>query len=188
MNKEKEIDLKSIIKGCKGGRGSAQKLLFEKYYGYAKRICLRYTSNVHQAEDMVTDSFLKVFANVKSFDENGNFMAWLKTITVRTCIDHYRKYGQKVAFVDVEDVPYIEDSTGDALDTLGVEEIMELVQKLPPSYRTVFSLYVIDGYSHAEIAAMLQVNEGTCRSNLAKARLKLQQWIKNYASEKIMKY
>jgi RNA polymerase sigma-70 factor (ECF subfamily) len=188
IRKANKPDLESIIKGCKDGKSSAQKYLFEDFYGFAMKICLRYGSDRIQAEEMVNDSFLKVFKNIDSYNENHSFHAWFKTITVRTCIDYYRKYSSKVSFVDVEDTPFIEDKTGDALDQLSAEEILELVQKLPPSYRTAFSLFVIDGYSHAEIAEMLGVNEGTSRSNLAKARLKLQEWIRLYLSDKVMRY
>lgn len=188
IGKNSKPGLESIIQGCKDGKASAQKTLFENFYGYAKKICLRYGSDHAQAEEMVNDAFLKVFKNIHIFNEMQSFQAWFKTITVRTCIDHYRKFSPKVALVDVSEMPHLEGSQAEAVDNLSAEEILELVQKLPPSYRTVFSLFVIDGYSHAEIAEMLNINEGTSRSNLVKARLKLQEWIKLYAADKVMKY
>lgn len=181
-------NLIEILNGCKQGKSSAQKKLFEKFYGYAKKICLRYSSSYEQTEEMINDSFLKVFKNIASYKEEHHFQAWLKTIVVRTCIDYYRKYSPKVALVDIEDQGYLEYNQSSAIDDLSAEEILELVQKLPPSYRTVFSLYVLDGYAHAEIAEMLQINEGTSRSNLAKARIKLQEWIHIYTSEKTLRY
>lgn len=147
---------------------------------------MRYGSDYVQAEEMVNDAFLKVFNHIHSFNEMQSFHAWFKTITVRTCIDYYRKYSPKVALVDVNEMPQLEINQVEVLDQLSAEEILELVQKLPPSYRTVFSLFVIDGYSHAEIAEMLNINEGTSRSNLVKARGKLQEWIKLYAADKVM--
>lgn len=149
---------------------------------------MRYGSDRTQAEEMVNDAFLKVFKNIHSFNEMQSFQGWFKTITVRTCIDYYRKFSPKVALVDVSEVPHLEVSQAEVVDQLSAEEILELVQKLPPSYRTVFSLFAIDGYSHAEIAEMLNINEGTSRSNLVKARMKLQEWIKLYAADKVMKY
>lgn len=177
--RKRELDLSDIISGCKAGKSSAQKLLFEKYYGYTKKICVRYSSDYEQAEEMLNDSFLKVFKHINSYNESHSFLAWLKTITVRTCIDYYRKYNSKAVMMDVNDVHYLESNDASVLNQLGAEEILALVQKLPPSYRAVFSLFVVDGYSHAEIAEMLGINEGTSRSNLAKARLKLQEWIKD---------
>ncbi len=149
---------------------------------------MRYGSDYVQAEEMVNDAFLKVFKHIHSFNEMQSFHAWFKTITVRTCIDYYRKYSPKVALVDVNEMPQLEINQAEVLDQLSAEEILELVQKLPPSYRTVFSLFVIDGYSHAEIAEMLNINEGTSRSNLVKARLKLQEWIKLYSVDKVMNF
>lgn len=181
--RNRAFDLITTIQGCKDGKASAQKTLFENFYGYAKKICLRYGSDHAQAEEMVNDAFLKVFKNIHSFNEMQSFQAWFKTVTVRTCIDYYRKFSPKVALVDVNDMPHLEVNQAEIMDQLSAEEILELVQKLPPSYRTVFSLFVIDGYSHAEIAEMLNINEGTSRSNLVKARLKLQEWIKLYAAE-----
>jgi len=188
LGKHSKPDLESIIRGCKDGKASAQKSLFENFYGYTKKICLRYGSDHAHAEEMVNDAFLKVFKNIHSFNEMQSFPAWLKTITVRTCIDHYRKFSPKVALVDVSEVPHLEADRAEVTDQLSAEEILELVQRLPPSYRTVFSLFAIDGYSHAEIAEMLNINEGTSRSNLVKARLKLQEWIRLYAADKVMKY
>ena len=188
LRRHNKPDLERIIQGCKDGKASAQKALFENFYGYAKKICLRYGSSHAQAEEMVSDAFLKVVKNVHTFNEMQSFQAWFKTITVRTCIDYYRKFSPKVALVDVQEVPHLEATQAEAMDQLSAEEILELVQKLPPSYRTVFSLFVIDGYSHAEIAGMLNINEGTSRSNLVKARLKLQEWIRLYAADKVMKY
>lgn len=185
---KRTVDLSAVISGCKDGRSSAQKQLFESFYGYAMKICLRYGSNNGQAEEMINDVFLKVFKNIETYNEQHSFQAWFKTITVRTCIDYYRKYSSKVALVDVQDVPHLEYTNAEVMDQLSAEEILDLVQKLPPSYRTVFSLFVIDGYSHAEIAEMLGINEGTSRSNLVKARLKLQEWIKIYANDKVMRY
>ncbi len=186
--RNRAFDLITTIKECKDGKASAHKALFENFYGYAKKICLRYGSDYAQAEEMVNDAFLKVFKNIHSFNEMQSFPAWFKTITVRTCIDYYRKFSPKVALVDVNEVPHLEVNQAEVMDQLSAEEILELVQKLPPSYRTVFSLFAIDGYSHAEIAEMLNINEGTSRSNLVKARLKLQEWIKLYAADKVMKY
>jgi RNA polymerase sigma-70 factor (ECF subfamily) len=188
IKSSKKTDLSNIIKGCKDGKTSAQKTLFENFYGYAKKICLRYGSDSMQAEEMLNDSFLKVFKHIGTYNESHSFQAWFKTIIVRSCIDYHRKYNPKVVLIDVEDAPYLEYQQPDAMDQLSAEEILELVQRLPPSYRTVFSLFVIDGYSHAEIAEFLGINESTSRSNLVKARAKLQEWILLYTNDNITNY
>ncbi len=180
--KNKNFDLQEVLAGCLRNHGASQKQLFEQYYGFVKSICLRYSSNRDEADEMLNDGFMKVFTKLSYYDAGHSFEAWLKTVVVRTCIDYYRKHQAKVGFVDVEEVHYLADDEA-ILDKIGKEEILELVQKLPPSYRAVFSLYVVEGYSHAEIAEQLGINEGTSRSNLVKARVKLQEWVKLYADD-----
>lgn len=180
--KRNVFDLKEVLNGCRKKRSAAQKRLFEQYYGFAMSICLRYAANKTEAEEMLNDGFIKVFDKIDYYDPAKSFEAWLRTVIVRTSIDYYRKNHKKVSFMDVEEAHFLayEDHH---LEQLAADEIMELVQKLPPAYRTIFSLYVVEGYSHNEIAEMLGINAGTSRSNLAKARIKLQEWIKIYASE-----
>ncbi|GAB3557204.1 hypothetical protein GCM10027577_45930 [Spirosoma fluminis] len=138
---------------------------------------MRYTSNVEEAEDVLNEGFLKAFQHLDSYDEALPFKAWLRTILVNTAISHYRKNhrheqhsslesGEQVAFDD------------DIVDQIAAEEILALVQQLSPTYRTVFMMHVVDGYSLHEIAGLLSHNEATVRSNYARARQKLQQLIK----------
>lgn len=135
---------------------------------------------------MLNDGFLKIFGNLDKYDFKLSFDAWFRTVMVRSCIDYYRKNSPKVALVDIEEQFNLE-SNDHLIEKLSAEEILELVQKLPPSYRIAFSLYVVEGYSHAEIAEKLGINEGTSRSNLAKARMKLQEWVTDYMNEDIKK-
>lgn len=178
----KSFNLTEVLDGCLKGKQLAQKKLYEHYYSFAKNICLRYAANTEEAEEMLQDGFLKVFAKLNYYDPEQAFEAWFRTVMVRTSIDYFRRNHAKVVLVDIQEAPEIEFND-DMLEKLSAEEIMELVQKLPPAYRTVFSLFVVDGYNHAEIGEMLGINEGTSRSNLAKARGKLQDWIKVYLSE-----
>jgi RNA polymerase sigma-70 factor, ECF subfamily len=184
FKKTKIFNLTEVLEGCKANRGSAQKQLFEQYYGFVKNVCFRYASSRDEVDEMVNDGFLKVFAKLEFYDTSRKFEAWLKTVIVRTCIDYYRKNSPKVSFINVEDAHYLEHNA-EIIERMSSEEILELVQKLPPSYRMVFSLNVVEGYSHAEIAEMLNINEGTSRSNLVKARLKLQEWVKNYLDQTV---
>lgn len=179
----KKFQLDEVLEGCRKGRGSAQKQLFERYYGLGMSVCLRYAANRDEAEEMLNDGFLKVFSKIEYYDATHAFEAWFRTVMVRTSIDYFRKHQKKVVFMDVEDASYVAHNDDNIVDKLSADEIMELVQKLPPAYRMVFSLYAVEGYSHSEIAELLQINEGTSRSNLSKARVKMQEWIKIYVSE-----
>ena len=149
------------------------------YFGFVKSITLRYSSNYMESEEIVNDTFLKIFNNLAKYDYSRAFQAWLRTIAVNTAIDYYRKnqkYGHQADIDDVE----VTDTSVDIISKISAEEILSLVQKLPPSYRTVFTLYVVEGYNHREIADMLGIKEGTSKSNLQDARKKLQILIKAY--------
>ncbi|MFN0202270.1 MAG: RNA polymerase sigma factor, partial [Bacteroidia bacterium] len=167
-----EPKLKKIIEGCLAQRQEAQRDLFKLYFGYAKSICLRYSSNREEAEEVLNTGFLKIFQNLEKYDPIQPFRAWLRTIMINTAIDYYRKeqkHNQNIPLGDTIDVPFDDN----ILDKISAEEILELVQQLPKSYRTVFMLYVVDGYNHREIGELLGISEGTSKSNLAVARTKL---------------
>lgn len=184
LKKNSSKDLKNILNGCLAQKEWAFEQLFSMYYSFAKKISMKYAGKEDEVDEMVNDGFLKVFAKLHLYDNSKSFDAWFRTVIVRTCIDYYRKNSPKVHLLDVQEVNYI-PSSENILDKLAAEDILELVQKLPPSYRMVFSLYVVEGYSHGDIAEALNINEGTSRSNLAKARIKLQEWIKIYLKEPI---
>ena len=176
-----ENDLQSVIKACISKNSQAQSVLIEQFYGYAMKICLPYSANRMEAEEMLNDSFLKVFNNLEKYDSLQSFKAWLRTIIVNTAINYYNKnknyhnYTSEIAEVDLA----IWDE--DVLDKISKDEILELVHQLPPAYKMVFTLYVVEGYNHREIAERLGIKEGTSKSNLADARIKLQAMIRvNY--------
>lgn len=168
-----ENNLESIIKACLERNQNAQSLLYKQFFGYSKSICLRYSSNQEEAKEILNEGFLKVFNNLDKYLPELSFKAWLRTIMVNTAINYYRdnkKYNQEISFDGVEDPIYDED----IINKISADEILVLVQKLPPSYRTVFVMHVVDGYNHREIGEILEINEGTSRSNFMKARAKLQ--------------
>jgi len=171
-------DLNSIIEACLAKNPRAEKVLIKLFLGFVKGIALRYASNHEEAEEIVNDGFLKVFNNLAKYDHTKAFKGWLRTIVVNTAIDYYRKNQKYAHQVDIDDVD-MPDMTEDVISKISADEILTLVQKLSPAYRTVFSLYVIDGYNHREIADMLGIKEGTSKSNLQDARKKLQNMIKN---------
>jgi RNA polymerase sigma-70 factor (ECF subfamily) len=167
-----------VVKACIEGNQQAQRILFRQFFGYAKSICLRYSSSQEEAEDLLNEGFLKVFQHLDKYDHSLPFRAWLRTILINTAISHYRKHQRRYQeTVSLEDAVYtkFEESV---LDKITAEEILQLVQTLPPMYRNVFLLYAVDGYSHREIAEMLSLNEATVRSHYVRSRAKLQQMIK----------
>lgn len=144
------------------------------HYGKLMVICRRYAKNRDEALEILNNGFLKIFNHLENFQKsaNHNFEGWAAKIMVNTAIDFYRAELRHQSD-EVNASLYIEDSQN-VLDDISVQEILELISQLPTSYRTCFNLYVIDGYSHREIAEMLRIQEGTSKSNLAKARAKLQ--------------
>ncbi len=176
MNYESEnIDV--LIDSCIAGVASGQKALYKMFFSYGKSICLRYSSNREDAEEVLNDGFMKVFRNLAKYDRAKSFKAWFRTILVNTCIDFYRKK-EKLTYeyddVHYEGIFYEEN----AFDRLAADDILAMVQRLSVSYRTVFLMYAVDGYSHKEIAEQLNINEVTSRTNFLKARSKLQNMIK----------
>ena len=171
-------DLDSVIEACLAKNPQAEKALIKMFFGFVKGIAMRYAANIEEAEEIVNDGFLKVFNNLGKYDHAKAFKAWLRTIVVNTAIDYYRKSQRYAHPVNIDDVEVM-DLTEDVISKISADEILALVQKLSPAYRTVFTLYVIDGYNHREIADMLGIKEGTSKSNLQDARRKLQNMIKN---------
>ncbi|MCE6991809.1 RNA polymerase sigma factor [Dyadobacter sp. CY323] len=172
-----EKDLSSILDACKDGNAQAQRCLIRQFAGYAKSISLRYAANFEEAEEIVNDCFLKVFNHLHSYDNAQPFKAWFRTIAINTAIDYYRKNLKWQGQLSLDDLE-VADWSDDILSEISAQEILIMVQRLPPAYRMVFTLFVIDGYSHKEIAGMLVIQEGTSKSNLRDARRKLQTMIK----------
>lgn len=165
-----------IIEGCiKGGR-KYQKVLYERFYGSMMVVCMRYTHDREEARDVLHEAFMKVFKNIGKFSLGTNLGAWIRRIMVNTAIDHYRKRAKGPALVEINHAIH-EIDTHNILSDMGAEEILAMVQKLSPAYKMVFNLYVIEGYSHKEVGKLLGISEGTSKSNLAKARAKLQKMI-----------
>ena len=175
--------LPEILDGCRNQKPSAQKQLFEAYYSFGINICMRYADNREEAEEMFDDGFMRLLNKISYYDPDQPFDAWFRTVIIRSAIDHYRRNKSSVAFTDIEEAYNIGYDEG-LFERLSAEEILSVVQLLPPSYRTAFSLHVVDGYTHPEIAQMLGINEGTSRSNLAKARIKLQELLTNWVAER----
>jgi len=171
-----EEDLHQLIRGCIKQDRKCQKMLYKAFYGFAMGICLRYTNDRDEAAAVMNQGFFKVFTHLESFDPSRPFKAWLGKIMMNVSIDFYRA-NLKMAYTD--DLETAENlSDGELTDAnLNYNDLLAMVQKLPPAYRTVFNLFAIEGYSHEEIGEMLHIDTGTSKSNLHKARKKLKQMI-----------
>ncbi len=173
-----------IINGCVKAKRESQKEFYKLYYGFAIGICMRYCHNQDDAIEIVNDGYLKIFKTINSFSprhENveASVMGWVKKIMIYTAIDHYRKNLKNNLIDEISDVHFgLLDFSETSIDAMSYKEIIELVQQLSPTYRTVFNLYVIDGYKHEEIAKKLNISVGTSKSNLAKARVNIQKMLK----------
>jgi len=165
-----------IIEGCIAGGRKYQKLLYERFYGSMMVVCMRYTNDREEARDVLHEGFMKVFKNLTKFKRGTNLGAWIRRIMINTAIDHYRKTAKRPNLVEINHAIH-EADVHDVVAEISADEILEMVQKLSPAYRMVFNLYVIEGYAHKEVGKQLGISEGTSKSNLAKARAKLQQMI-----------
>jgi len=166
------------IEGCKKQDRISQKYLFDAYSDGMLMLCMRYVKNLPDAEELMLNGFYNFYKSIDRFVFKGkdSISAWLKKIMVNECLMHLRKKG---ALKIVEEEYAGEVSSGQSLtDRISANEIVKIVTTLPDGYRTVFNLYVVEGYNHKEIAAMLNINEGTSKSQLSKARALLQEMIK----------
>ena len=182
-----EVGSLDIIQGCKKGHRHSQKAMYRLFYNYAMKICARYAQDEEEAQEMLNDAFLKVFLKInQNYNPDLSFKAWLNKIIVNTAIDYFRKQRRQIEQPPME-VLHLSHET-DALDQLAADEILAIVQTLPPAYRLVFNLYAIEGYKHHEIAQMLQITVGTSKSNLAKARMHLKAKMHQLNKEKKSNY
>ncbi len=190
MNLNDKEQVERLISACRKGERKSQRVLYEMLYGKMLGVCMRYSSNMQEAEDMVHDGFIKVFDKIKSFENKGSLEAWITRLMVNHCIDVIRKKKKlKFQYQDESNMDNIKDEAIDEQEDfkileLKVERIVELMQKLTPAYQMVFNLYVVEDMTHNEIAQMLNISEGTSKSNFFKAKKKLRElYNENYGHE-----
>jgi len=177
MNSESDL-----IQACIRKEEWAQQRLYEEHYKKMLSICMRYAGAQDDAVDILHDGYYKIFTHLVNYEPNTSLGAWMGRIMVNTCIDYYR-YKSRRHTSDLDSFHDIKGSFVNPLDSITIEEIMKSVQKLTETYRAVFNLYVIDGYSHKEIAEILHITESTSRSNLVKARQKLKELLRTDEEE-----
>lgn len=167
--------LQELIDGCLQNNRRSQELLYKQFYAYALGFCLRYTRDREEAKEILNDGFLKIFTKLESYDRKRSFATWLGRIMINTALDRYRKEARQQPNDDLEMADQVSiDET--VISQLAYEELIGVIQLLPPVYRMVFNLSVIDGFTHEEIAEKLGITVGTSKSNLSRAREKLK-WI-----------
>ena len=173
---------KEIIKGCIRKDKKYQKLLFDQYAPILLPVCMRYSHDKQNAEDILQEGFIKIFDNLQQFRSEGSLEGWMKRIMVNTALNHYRSNLKHLYHQDVDEISEILPSGKDTNAELQAKDILALVQKLPSGYRTVFNMYDIEGYSHKEIAQELDITENTSKTQLLKARKMLQKFLEDQES------
>lgn len=172
---ETSYDIELLIRDCIANKRKAQEMLYREFYAFTMQVALRYSRDESDAADILSNAFVRIFKYIHQFDpQKGNLHGWIKRIVVNEGLDHIKsreRFSENVELETVEE-PSIDNKV---LDKMGADELMELIQKLPPATHAVFVLYALDGYTHKEIAAQLNISEGTSKWQLSEARKKLQQ-------------
>jgi len=169
-----------VLKGCKNGKLKHQEMLYSQFYSYGISVALRYSYSRDEALEILNDSFLKVFNSIASFDAEKQFRAWFRRIIINTSIDYYRKT-KRLIFVENTDYSKVELFSQNDVNSLEMQDLLQLLGALPEVYRLTFNLYEIEGYKHEEIAEMLGITASTSRSNLTRAKKMLREaFLKQY--------
>ena len=176
----RELTERELVTGCLRGERRCQETLYARFARRMYAVCLRYARHELEAQDLMQEGFIRVFDKLKDFRMEGSLEGWIRRIMVHTAINHYRRKSFQMERFGLERMPE-EPVPSNAVERLGAEELLNMVSNLPEGYRTVFNLFAIEGYDHAEIANLLGCGESTSRSQLAKARRMLQSMI-NHAS------
>ncbi|MCL2073448.1 MAG: sigma-70 family RNA polymerase sigma factor [Marinilabiliaceae bacterium] len=176
-----EID--QIVAQCQKGNREAQKILYEKFAPKLFAVCIRYCKNRTEAEDFLHEGYIKIFENIDRFRGEGPIEAWMRRIMVNTILEELRNK-QKISFVDENEI-FInnfaeeEPETDEVHFEVNINQVNELIAKMPEKYKLVFNLYVVENYSHEQIAAELKISIGTSKSNLSRAR----KWLRDRLGE-----
>lgn len=178
-----------IITGCRENKRVFQELLYKQYYSLFLRICVRYAMNMEDAEQLMNDGFLKIFNNISQYKNAGSFEGWMKRIVVNNCLDYLKSKDIKNALKISHAVPTNETQEiavqADVIKSLEFKEMLHLIQRLPATTKTVFNMYVFDGFAHKEISKILDISESTSSWHLYHARGLLQGMIKKNNTERV---
>lgn len=162
---------KEFILRCINGDRASQEILYKTFARKVKGICVRYSRSNFEAEDLMQDSFIKIFTNLHQYNFSGNFEAWVRRIALNTAIDAYKSNLFIADQVNIDDSVEVADEAISIESTINEHELLSILNQLPDGYRLVFNMYVIEGFSHKEIAELLNISEGTSKSQLSKAKV-----------------
>jgi RNA polymerase sigma-70 factor (ECF subfamily) len=168
-------EIKDIISGCLKGNRRDQELLYRRHAARLYAVSLQYSGNDEEARDILQEGFIKIFENLVTYKHEGSFEGWIRRIIVNTALEKYRSKHLLHRVDDIDQIPE-PDANPDNEDYAGLQavDLMTIIRELPPKYRMVFNLFAIEGYSHKEIGKMMNISEGTSKSNLSRARVILQ--------------
>lgn len=180
------ISESDLISGCIEENRRMQEELYRRFSPRMYAVCLRYAGSSDEAEDILQEGFIKVFKKLNTFRSEGSFEGWIRRIFVNTAIEHFRRKRYLQPVTEKEENT-MEGNYLSVLDNLAERDIMDLVQQLSPGYRTVFNMYVVEGYSHKEIGEMLGISEGTSKSQLSRAKVILQDMVRKFLEQRTIK-
>jgi RNA polymerase sigma factor (sigma-70 family) len=166
-----------VISGCINGDRKYQKALYDHYSKKMMAVCLRYAKSILEAEDILQESFIKIFSKLGTFRKESQLETWIKKIVVNTALNHQRSKLYLYPMVDVDNIPHLQDEKELPISAYHVEELTKMIQSLPTGCQVIFNLYAIEGYQHNEIAATLNIKEGTSKSQYARARRMLKEML-----------
>jgi len=169
-----------LIKGCIAGNGRSQEMLYKRFFSFAMSVCIRYAVNQDDAMEIVNDSFIKVFDNLKNFDTSRDFKSWFTQILVNTIIDNYRKNFKHNKVLPEEYLPETIEREDTYVQNISIKDILKLLSQLPENYRIIFNLYEIEGYSHEEIGKLTGIATSTSRAKLTRAKKMLRKLYEKY--------
>lgn len=172
---ELSIDLEKIIKQCKKNDRAAQSALYRMFSAKFYGVCLFYSKDSTEAQDILQDGFIKVFENIKQFENKGSFEGWMRKIFVNTALERFRRKKLLFTLDDPAGNDYDDHDFSEFESQIHAQDLLTIIKDISPQYRMVFNLYCIEGYTHAEIGKMLNISTGTSKSNLARARKVLQE-------------
>jgi RNA polymerase sigma factor (sigma-70 family) len=178
--KSAELNDDDLIRGCMENNRKSQEMLYRRYAGAMYNLCLIYENDRDNAKDILQEAFIKIFRNIDSFDRKGSLKGWMKKIITNTAIDHYRKNCNEAQFIPIENIVHPSSNEESVASILNTNDIISQVNRLPDGARMIFQLYAIEGYSHKEIAELLNISVGTSKSQINRAKQLLQQWIGDY--------
>jgi RNA polymerase sigma-70 factor (ECF subfamily) len=172
-----QFEINNILSRCRSKDPVAQKALYDKYSPLFYGMCLRYLKNKQDAEDVLVESFTRIFSKLHQFKDEGSFEGWMKRIVVNSNLMHIRKNNNLNLHVEIENAKNIAEDPN-ALTDIQHNELLALMEEMPTGYRTVFNLYIIEGYKHREIADILGISINTSKSQLILAKKRMQQLYK----------